>query len=127
MDNNLTLILKEFESLKGQFVITESYKIARLVAVGEDMHDYYYVTYDGRKFTWNTCVGRIMPLKGYLREEDYTDLVRSANLNHFDQVASFGNDSTKGGEIITVHKNMLITTATNQGDQFLTEICWDLN
>ena len=121
------LIQKEFESLKGQFVITESHKIERLIAIGKDIHDYYYVTYNGRNGTWNTCVGRIMPLKGYLREEDYTDLVRSANLNHFDQVASFGNDSTKGGEIITVHKNMLITTATNQGDQFLTEICWDLN
>ena len=45
-------VKQEFESLKGQFVITQSHKIERLVAIGEDEHDLYWITYDGRKLTW---------------------------------------------------------------------------
>lgn len=86
MDSNLKLILEEFEKLKGQFVITSSWEIERFVSVGEDEMDYYYITYDGREFIWNTCVGRLMPLKGYLRDKDYQELIRLAKLNHYDQL-----------------------------------------
>jgi hypothetical protein len=98
MEDNKTLILREFEKLKGQFVITASWEIERLVAVGEDDMDYYWVTYDGRKFKWNTCVGRLMPLKGHLRKEDYNELVRLARLNHFDQVTVWGNKTLEEAE-----------------------------
>jgi hypothetical protein len=83
----LPLILEEFEQLKGQFVITASQTIERLVTIGEDDMDYYYVTFDGRSFKWNTCVGRLIPLKGHLRNEDYNELVRIATLNHYDFIA----------------------------------------
>ena len=46
MDNNLKEILEEFEILKGQFVITSSWEIERLIAIGEDDQDYYWVTYN---------------------------------------------------------------------------------
>ncbi len=85
MDSNLKLILENFDRLRGQFVITASWKIERLIAIGEDDMDYYYITYDGQKISWNTCVGRLMPLKGQLLERDYNELVRLAKLNHFDQ------------------------------------------
>ena len=75
MDENLKKILDEFEKLKGQFVITCSWEIERLVAVGQDDMDYYYITYDGRKLKWNTCVGRLMPLKGFLRDDDWGTLM----------------------------------------------------
>lgn len=116
----LERIKQEFETLKGQFVITESNKIERLVAIGDDREDYYYITYDGRKFTWNTCVGRIMPLKGYLRNEDYNSLVTMAMLNHFDQETCWGEN----GKNSQKHKNELMKVSGT--DTILTEVCWDL-
>lgn len=114
MDSNLKLILEEFEQLKGQFVITASHKIERLVGIGDDKLDYYWITYDGRKLTWNTCVGGLVPLKGYLREEDYNEFIRLAKLNHFDIL-----DKTS--------KHIEKITKLKRTDKFLTEICWDLN
>jgi hypothetical protein len=86
MDINLIQIINEFDKLKGQFVITASHMIERLVAIGDDGEDYYYITYTGREFKWYSCVGRVMPLKGYLIDEDYNELVRLANLNHYDKL-----------------------------------------
>ena len=69
---------------KGQFVITSSWKIERLVGIGDDKEDWYYLTYDGRKLKWNSCVGRLMPLKGKLDDKDDNELIRIAKLNHYD-------------------------------------------
>lgn len=41
MTDHLTLIKAEFEKLKGQFVITDGWRIQRLVEIGEDEYDYY--------------------------------------------------------------------------------------
>ena len=116
-------IRQEFESLKGQFVITQSHKIERLVAIGEDEHDLYYITYDGRKLTWNTCVGRLMPLKGYLRDKDYNEIVRLATLNHFDQETCWGKQGDKSEQHkIDVEKDNIRGT-----DKFISDLCWELN
>jgi hypothetical protein len=128
MDSNLKLILEEFEKLKGQFVITESHLIERLLAIGEDEWDYYYITYNGRKLIWNTCVGRIMPLRGYLREKDYAHLVHMAKLNHCDQPNYFGlNGSPEILELNQAHKEELLNIDEKIDGKFLTEVCWDLN
>lgn len=82
---NLKLILEQFEALKGQFVITNCWKVERLVGIGDDGEDWHYLTYDGRKLKWNSCVGRIVPLKGKIEDRDYNELVRTAKLNHYDQ------------------------------------------
>jgi hypothetical protein len=113
-------IKQEFETLKGQFVITQSHKIERLVAIGDDQQDYYWITYDGRKFTWNTCVGGLIPLKGYLQDKDYNSFVISARLNHFDQETCWGEQ----GENSQKHKNELMKVSGN--DTILTEVCWNL-
>lgn len=117
-------ILEIFNVLKGQFVITASWKIERLVAVGSDEHDYYWVTYNGRVFTWNTCVGRIMPLKGHLQDKDYDELVRLARLNHFDQATLWGKDEVEGAIVANKHKNDLMKLEGS--DQILTEVCWEM-
>lgn len=88
MDDNLKKILKEFDKLKGQFVINIMMKVQRLVAVAEDEMDYYYITYDGRKLFWNTCVGRIIPLKGKIDKKHYDELERMASLNDYDRLIS---------------------------------------
>ena len=125
MDENLKKILDEFEKLKGQFVITCSWEIERLVAVGQDDMDYYYITYDGRKLKWNSCVGRLMPLKGFLRDEDYKELVRLAKLNHFDQIGLWGNDKPEEtSQFNEAHKKEI--TEIKEPDEFLTEIFWKL-
>jgi hypothetical protein len=126
MEDNKTLILREFEELKGQFVINASWDIERLVAVGEDDMDYYWITYDGRKLKWNTCVGRLMPLKGHLRDKDYNELVRLARLNHFDQSTIWGNRTSEEAEQFNLqHKHEMMQTVGSE--RFLTKFCWDLN
>lgn len=125
MEDNKTLILREFEELKGQFVITDGWKIERLVAVGEDEWDYYWITYNGRKFRWNTCVGRVMPLKGHLRDKDYNELVRIARLNHYDQVAFWDKTTEETEQFNLQHKHELMQLPEKH--KFLTELCWDLN
>lgn len=125
MEDNRTLILREFEELKGQFVITASWEIERLVAVGEDDMDYYWVTYDGRKLTWNTCVGRLMPLKSHLQTRDYNELVRLANLNHYDQVTRWGHaNPVEAEQFRREHIKELMKIGEN--DKFLTDLCWEL-
>jgi hydroxymethylpyrimidine pyrophosphatase-like HAD family hydrolase len=125
MEDNKTIILQEFKDLKGQFVITSGWNIERLVAVGEDDMDYYWITYNGRKFKWNTCVGRLMPLKGHLQDEDYNELVRLAQLNHFDQSTIWGHKNPEEAKQFNIqHKHELMQLSENE--RFLTDVCWDL-
>lgn len=126
MTDNLTLIKAEFEKLKGQFVITDRWRIERLIAIGEDEYDYYYVTYDGRELHWNTCVGRVVPLKGYLRDEDYAEFIRLAKLNHFDQLTLWGNDKPEEYQVI-VESHIAELLHLPEDHKFLTTVCLDLN
>ena len=128
MEKSLIRIVKEFNKLKGQFVITDSWKIERLVAIAEDEMDYYYVTYNGRDLNWQTCVGRIMPLKGYIKQKDYDYLIHIAKLNHYDQY-----DLKTNGNINMFLKSLeeyLSKEGTHKQyliNGFVTEFCWDLN
>jgi len=126
MTDNKTLILAEFEKLKGQFVINDSWEVERLVAVGEDEWDYYWITYDGRKLKWNTCVGRVVPLKGYLRDKDYAEFVRLAKLNHFDQATVWGNKSPEEAAIFN-QGHIAELLQLPEDHRFLTPVCLDLN
>lgn len=121
MNSNLKKILDEFQELKGQFVITESWEIERLIAIGDDEQDYYYVTYNGRETKWNTCVGSVIPLKNRLTEKEYDNFIRLAKLNHWDQGVWGKYDE----EFITKHKEEM--SKVNGSDKYLTDICWDLN
>lgn len=130
MDSNLKIFLNEFENMKGQFVITESSNIERLIAIATDEQDYYYVTYDGRQTRWNSCVGSIIQLKNKINDADYARLIYSAKLNHLDQSTAFGGSSKDEkikNEILKMniqHKNKMVEVSGE--DKFLTEICWDL-
>jgi hypothetical protein len=117
MSENLKRILEEFEKYKGQFVITILWKIERLVAVGDDGDDYYYITYNGRDLHWNSCVGRIMPLKGYLRDKDYNELVRIAKLNHYDQLIIKEEFDKSLDKYLSKY---------SENEKILTDFCWDL-
>ena len=126
MSSNKEKILTTFEELKGQFVITTSHHIERLVAIGDDGDDYYWVTFNGRELVWNTCVGRIMPLKGYLRDEDYLELIRLAKLNHYDQFINRDDAfEVMNKETVIQYRNKLLEL--DGDDRLLTNVCWDLN
>ena len=117
-DSNLKKFLGEYEDMKGQFVITDMWKVERFVAIGDDGEDYYYVTFDGKDLHWSSCVGRIIPLKGYLRNEDYESFIRLAKLNDFDQIF----------DKITFEEALEKYIATyDENSKFLTELCWDIN
>ena len=122
MEDNLRIILEKFEKMKGQFIITQMGNIERLIAIGDDSEDWYYITFNGRELHWSSCVGRIIPLKGYLRDKDYDDLVRLAKLNHIDQL--FINGDKEKDFFNAVDKEI---SSYDEKHSFLTEFCWDLN
>lgn len=86
MNDNLTIILEEFEQWKGQLMLTQRNNVQRLVGVGTDEEDYYWIFYDGRRLNWESCVGRIIPLKGHITDENYKYLSRLCDLNYVDKV-----------------------------------------
>lgn len=126
MTDNKTIFLAEFEKLKGQFVINDNWDVERLVAVGEDEIDYYWITYDGRRLKWNTCVGRVIPLKGHLLDKDYNEFIRLARLNHFDQATVWANKNPE--EAAAFNQNHIAELLQLPEDhKFLTQVCLDLN
>ncbi len=118
--DNLEIILEEFEKYKGQFVISEHNKVVRFISLLEDDYDYYYMLYNGKKIILESCVGRIIPLKGYLKDEDYKYLIDIAKLNDNDQIID------NGTEIIKEEIQKQISNYKGK-NIFLTEICLDLN
>jgi hypothetical protein len=119
MEENLKIILEEFERHKGQLVIIGYKHIVRLISIGDDEEDYYYVTYDGKSevLRWSTCVGPLIPLKGYLREEDYTTLLSIAQGNHWDLIDSSQTEK--------IRKYILSLDAP--GHKLIVEPYWKLN
>lgn len=117
METNLKIILDEFEKLKGQFVITDTWKVERLVAIGDDSEDWYYVTFDGRDLKWYSCVGRVVQLKNKIDDKDYNEFIRLAKLNHYDQIDK--------KEFLLAFQAYI--KKYDDKHKFLTDFCWDLN
>jgi hypothetical protein len=97
MDSNLVKFLGEFEKHKGEFIIVEYNKV-RFV-LGSDLND-YYITYDGRKLKWNTCVGPFLP-KNKIDDTNYNELVRIARLNEWSEVLKNSDDKLLYNKYIT--------------------------
>lgn len=114
--DNLTIILEEYELYKGQFIIITD-KVERLIAIGDDGEDWYYLTWDGHNITWCSCVVGITPLKGYIREEDYNRMISIAKHSHYDQI--YG--ATEWEEQWNKQRS-----AWGPDHKLLTPICWDL-
>jgi len=129
LEDPLVRIIAEFNKFKGTLVITDNKTIERLIAIGKDELDYYYVCWNGQKSTWHTCVGSLIPLKGYIRKKDYQHLLHLDKLNSYDSPYLWGAKTEKDKENIShINKN-----AREEGEklceneEFLTEICWDIN
>jgi len=135
MDDNLKIILGEFEKLKGQFVINND-RVERFIAVATDERDYYYVTYDGRKYHWTSCLMGLVPLKSKIDNDHYNEFIRLAKLNHFDQPTLYGHspdevmDDTMNVPLTykqAAQKHRADIEHVELPNRYLTEICWDLN
>lgn len=128
MDRNKIMILNQFEENKGQFVIMHD-KVVRLVAIAQDEDDYYYVSYDGRKIIWHSCVGSYTVLKNKIDDKDYNELIRLAKINHFDQddflMPSREEDKVQQKKFAEGHKQEM--EKVEGQDVYLTPFCWDLN
>jgi len=125
--DNKTLILQEFDKLKGQFIITMMYKVERLVAIAEDDMDYYYITYNGRKLTWNTCVGSIIPLKGYIKDEYYNEFERMSDLNDYDKLLGKDGIEHEGVNYTLAGLKANLMKEWKETDKLLTDIIFTDN
>jgi hypothetical protein len=125
-EDNLTIFTNQYDRLKGQFVLSND-KVYRFIGLAEDEMDYYYVLYDGRKIHFHTCVGKITPLKGYIPQKDYIELIRLAKINHFDQPNLWGNKKPEEfGEFNNKHKHELLEDF-DEHTKFIFGPCWELN
>lgn len=77
----LELLKKECEELQGQFVLTIENKVTRLVGLGTDSEDIYYLLYNGKELSWMSVVCGVVPLKKYLPEGYYRRMVQIARRN----------------------------------------------
>lgn len=127
MEDNKTLILKEFEKHKGEFVIADDWKVKRLIAIGRDDRDYYYVLYDGRSVVWHSCVGAFIPLKGKIEDDEYKNFQFIARLNSFDQVRPCDDPEDYNARVIACNKHKAEIENLSEGHEYLTPVCWEIN
>lgn len=74
----------EYQPYLGTLMLNY-WDVVLYTGIDQDDTDYYYVveSMDHKHPTmWITCVGKLMPLKGKIAEEDYNELVRVWNLNN---------------------------------------------
>lgn len=76
---------QEMEPFKGTLVI-DWYNVVLLKDVIDGGDDYYWVYFgvikDKKKEYHSTCVGKWIPLKGFIEEKRYQDMVRVWNINN---------------------------------------------
>lgn len=125
MSKVIESLKKEWEEHKGEFVLTQSHTLERFIAIADDGDDYYYVTYNGRRIIWNSAVGKLIYLKGKIDDGDYNEFIRLAKLNHWDQIDAWSQGAQNTKEYVDEHRKQL--TTHDDGDVYLTDICWDLN
>jgi hypothetical protein len=78
-------IIDVFEKHKGEFVLSHG-KVFRLIGVLEDDIDYYWILFDGKKISYDSCVGKFTQLINKIDDNDYNEFIRLAKLNHWDLV-----------------------------------------
>lgn len=122
--DNLTIFKNELEQLKGQLVIS-NFNVYRLIALVEDDMDYYYCLYDGRTVRLTSCAMRLTPLRGFIPNRDYEEMVRICELNHYDQPKMF-RSSEDGSTFNIQHKREIVRTVLDGGNRFIVDPCWDI-
>lgn len=125
-EENRKLIKAEWESMQGQFVLCWN-EASRLIGIVEDEWDYYYCLYDGREVRLHSCLSRITPLKGFIKDDHYAEMIRIAKLNHWDQIGELGTKTTEEmEEFVRKHKEEILS-GWDENTKFIHGPVWDLN
>lgn len=121
-------ILEQFNQHKGEFVLLHN-KLVRLVCVGDDGEDYYWVVYDGRNVFWHSCLISFVVLKNKIDDKDYNEFIRLAKINHFDQENLFIPSTEEDKEYTKKHslEHKQKMEEVNGNDKYLTDFCWFIN
>lgn len=81
----LNKLKKEIEPFKNTLIIDDFDTVVRLVDVIDDDDDDYWV-YDSRKGIYHSsCGGGWIPLKGFLEQGKYNEMVRRWSLNNIEK------------------------------------------
>lgn len=104
---NLDNFKKEMLPLAGQMVLLYRDTIVRLVGVGEDDCDLYYIVKEKRnKQYWATAVGHIDPLKGVLSDEIYNQMDNLFHMDGCERTDTFEVAPWDGIETYTVEDDL---------------------
>ena len=123
---NLTIFTNQFKQYQGQFVIVNS-QVLRFIGVAEDDFDYYWIFYNGKDVILNSCLIKLIPLKGFITDFDYYTLVNSAKLRHLDQVNLFyTNGSGEPFNFNQSHRDE-ITNKISTNYSILNGLVWEIN
>lgn len=82
---NMALTIKDLQAkmapYKGTLVL-DYFDVVLLYDVTYDDDDFYWVYKTKKGEYHSSCVGTWRPLKGFIKDKDYQELVRVWNLNH---------------------------------------------
>lgn len=81
----LKILQDILEPYKNTLVL-DYFNVVRLVDVIDGEDDYYWVYDTKNGIVHSTCVGSWIPLKGFLPDNEYIELVRVWNLNNIEKV-----------------------------------------
>lgn len=129
-DTNKEHTFEQFEKYKGQFVIKHDLPndtIVRFIGIGYDDMDYLYIYYDGRKLSYATILDYMIPLRGFIPDEDYNQYIRRWNLNSYDR-PNYGRmeeDRYEAGVI--AYRKELEGKIKHSGITLFEALCWELN
>lgn len=103
MTDNKKYFMDFVEQHQNELMIDPAWDIVKLVGFEDDGEDYYYIVYSGKRGkSFVSCVGKLIPLKGAISDEDYKDLIRSWDLNPhiwaYEQI--YDDDAMKKGKAL---------------------------
>lgn len=129
-DTNKEQTVEWFEKYKGQFVIRHSLPndtVVRFIGIGYDNMDYLCIYYDGRKLSYDTILGHMIPLRGYIDDKYYNEYIRLWNLNSYDRPNDGRIEEDRYELGLKAYREGLEAQIKHSGITLLADLCWELN
>jgi hypothetical protein len=131
MDFGKELLIKQFNQLKGQYVLINR-KVLRFIGIGEDSDDYIYIMWDGNNLSFHSGLSNIIQLKDKINKNDYLELIRMSKINHSDSLHAFLPETPKAIDLISksakkVKENALNNICNINKIILFDNLCWEMN
>jgi hypothetical protein len=129
MENNLKIIKKEFNELKGQHVLINN-TVLRFIAIAEDEYDYLYILWDGKNIKYHTVLELLIPLKNKIDDQHYNSIVLTSKYNHldsFDYMMPSNDLEKKIVKKFALKQRKDVIKSIPDDINVLSEFCWDFN